>query len=132
VHRKSRAANPSPSTGRPTPGTGSTSPGRVTNYFGGGSYQGRYIPGGWYSRPFWQTAAISAVAFGGLGYALGGGFGGGFGEDGYEHDDDGGSGGSDWGGGGGGGDWGSGGGGGDCGGGGGDWGGGGGGGGGWG
>jgi len=74
----------------------------------GGSYQGRYIPGGWYSRPFWQTAAISAVAFGGLGYALGGGFGGGFGEDGYEHDDDGGSGGGDWGGGGGGGDWGSG------------------------
>jgi len=109
-------------------GYGQYQPG-AGHYFGGGSYQGRYIPGGWYSRPFWQTAAISAVAFGGLGYALGGGFGGGFGEDGYERDDDGGSGGwggddrqngggGDWGGGGGGGDWGGGGGGG------GDWGGG--------
>ncbi len=112
-------------------GYGQYQPG-AGHYFGGGSYQGRYIPGGWYSRPFWQTAAISAVAFGGLGYALGGGFGGGlgggFGEDGYEHDDDGdsgrggwggddrqnggggdwGGGGGDWGGGGGGGDWGGG------------------------
>jgi len=121
-------------------GYGQYQPG-AGHYFGGGSYQGSYIPGGWYSRPFWQTAAISAVAFGGLGHALGGGFGG----DGYERDDDGGSGGGgwggddrpnggdwggggggggDWGGGGGGGDWGGGGGGGDWGGGGGDWGGG--------
>ncbi len=98
-------------------GYGQYQPG-AGHYFGGGSYQGRYIPGGWYSRPFWQTAAISAVAFGGLGYALG-----------YEHDDDdGGSGGGDWGGddrqNGGGGDWGGGGGGDWGGGGGGDWGGG--------
>ena len=86
------------------------------HYFGGGTYQGRMIPGGWYQRPFWQTAAISAVAFGGLGYALGGGFGGDY--DGGRGDQDGGGGGGDWGsggggdwGGGGGGDWGGGGGG---------------------
>jgi hypothetical protein len=102
-------------------GYGQYQPG-AGNYFGGGTYQGRYIPGGWYARPFWQTAAISAVAFGGLGYAMGGGFGGFDGER-YEGDYDdrgdgdgngggwsGGDGGSgDWGGGGGGGgDWGGG------------------------
>lgn len=93
------------------------------HYFGGGTYQGRTIPGGWYQRPFWQTAAISAIAFGGLGYALGGGFGGDYdgGRDGGDWGSSGGedwgsgggSGGEDWGGGGGsgGGDWGGGGGG---------------------
>ena len=79
-------------------GHGQYQPG-ASNYFGGGTYQGRYIPGGWYARPFWQTAAISAVAFGGLGYALGGGFGDGD----YERGDGFGDGGGDWSGGGGGG-----------------------------
>ena len=97
-------------------GYGQYQPG-AGHYFGGGTYQGRMIPGGWYQRSFWQTAVISAVAFGGLGYALGGGFGGDY--DGGRGDDGGGdydggsgwgsnSGGGDWGGGGGGGDWGGG------------------------
>ncbi|MCW2603189.1 MAG: hypothetical protein JWN61_1324 [Pseudonocardiales bacterium] len=55
-------------------GYGSYRPG-AGNYFGGGYYGSRYIPGGWYAQPFWQSTAISALAFGGLGYALGGGFG---------------------------------------------------------
>lgn len=82
-------------------GYGQYQPG-AGHYFGGGTYQGRYIPGGWYTRPFWQTAAISAIAFGGLGYALGGGFGGDY--DRGDNDTDWGGGGGDWGGGGG--DWG--------------------------
>ena len=81
------------------------------HYFGGGTYQGRTIPGGWYQQPFWQTAAISAIAFGGLGYALGGGFGGDY-DEGRGSGDRGDSGGGDAGGGGdwggGGGDWGGG------------------------
>lgn len=52
-------------------GYGSYRPG-AGNYFGGGYYGNRYIPGGWYAQPFWQSAAISVLAFGGLGYALGG------------------------------------------------------------
>ena len=76
------------------------------NYFGGGTYQGRTIPGGWYQQPFWQTAAISAIAFGGLGYALGGGFSGDYdgGRDNADRGDSGsgdtgGASGGDWGGG---------------------------------
>jgi len=89
-------------------GYGQYQPG-AGHYFGGGTYQGRTIPGGWYQRPFWQTAAISAVAFGGLGYALGGGFDGDY-DGGRGGGDWGSSGGGDWGGGGGsgGGDWGGG------------------------
>lgn len=111
-------------------GFGQYQPG-AGHYFGGGTYQGRNIPGGWYQQPFWQTAAISAIAFGGLGYALGGGFSGDYdgGRDNADGSDSGSgdaggasggdwAGGGDWGGGGGG-DWGGGGGGG-----GGDWGGG--------
>lgn len=85
----------------------------ASHYFGGGYYNGGYVPGGWYAQPFWQSLLIPAIAFGGLGWALGGGFGGGWGwgGGGYSSGYDSGGGG-DWGGGGGG-DWGGGGGGGD-------------------
>jgi len=51
----------------------------ASHYFGGGYYQGAYVPGGWYGQPFWQSLLIPAIAFGGLGWGLGGGFGGGYG-----------------------------------------------------
>ena len=81
-------------------GYGQYRPG-ASNYFGGGTYRGEYIPGGWYAYPFWQTAAVRVIAFGGLGYVLGGGARSGFDIEGVDDDelfeDRGGSGG-DWGG----------------------------------
>ena len=64
-------------------GYGAYQPG-AGHYFGGGYYQGGYVPGGWYATPFWETALISSIAWGGLGWGGGyGGFGGGYGGGGY-------------------------------------------------
>ena len=91
-------------------GYGAYQPG-AGHYFGGGYYQGGYVPGGWYATPFWETALISSIAWGGLGWGGGyGGFGGGYGggyDEGYEQGerrgDDSGGGGGGWSDGGGGG-----------------------------
>lgn len=108
-------------------GSPTYTPGRG-HYYGGGSYNGQPVPGGWYAFPFWETMLMTSVltgGFGGGGMFGGGMFGGGGAgyergyEEGVEDSRDAGGGG-DWSGGGGGGDWGGGGGGG----GGGDWGGG--------
>jgi hypothetical protein len=92
-------------------------------YYGGGTVGGSWVPGGWYSTPFWEPFLLGAVLSGGFGGGWGGGgYGTGYdqgferGYDQGQQDDQG----NDWGGGGG--DWGGG--GGDWGGGGGDWGGG--------
>lgn len=89
-------------------------------YYGGGRHGNQYVPGGWYSMPFWETALMASVLTGGMG-GFGGGFGGGGYERGYDQgyesgrdagqDAGGQQGGGDWGGGGdsgGGGDWGGG------------------------
>ena len=96
-----------------------------SHYYAGGQYGNQYVPGGWYSMPFWETAMMATVLTGGFGGfgMFGGGFGGGGGggyergyDQGYDAGQDSGggnSGGGDWGGGGGdwgggGGDWGGG------------------------
>ena len=97
-------------------GSPTYAPGRQ-HYFGGGYLGGRFVPGGWYGVPFWETMLLGSMLGGGFG-----GFGGGGYERGYEegvedaredqqsYDDGGGwGGGGDFGGGGfGGGDWGGG------------------------
>lgn len=101
-------------------GYGAYTPG-APNYFGGGMYNGGWVPGGWYATPFWQQLLITEAVFGGFGgWGYGGGFGGlaygggwgggGYGagyDQGYEAGEDRGSGwsGGDGGGGGGFGDW---------------------------
>ena len=86
-------------------------PGRG-HYFGGGQLGGRYVPGGWYGVPFWETMLMTSVLTGGFGGGgrFGGGYGSGYGsgygagyQEGVEDVRDGGGGG-DWGGG----DWGGG------------------------
>jgi hypothetical protein len=88
-------------------------------YYGGGTIGGSWVPGGWYSTPFWEPFLLGAVLSGGFGGGWGGGgYGAGYdqgferGYDEAQKDDPGGDwggGGGDWGGGGG--DWGGGGGG---------------------
>ena len=95
-----------------------------SHYYGGGQVGGHWVPGGWYSMPFWETALMASVLTGGFG-GFGGGFGGGGYDRGYDQGYDAGQdsgerqdsgagdrgGGGDWGGGGGGGsggDWGGG------------------------
>ena len=94
-------------------GSPSYQPGQ-SHYYAGGQYGNQYVPGGWYSMPFWETALMASVLTGGLG-GFGGGFGGGGFERGYDQgydagqdsgQDGGQDAGGDWnGGGGGGGDW---------------------------
>ncbi len=52
-------------------GSPSYEPGRG-HYFGGGYYGGRYVPGGWYGIPFWETMVLSSVLSGGFGGGGGG------------------------------------------------------------
>ncbi len=47
-------------------------PGR-RHYYGGGYYNGRMVPGGWYGVPFWETMLMTSVLSGGFGGG-GGGF----------------------------------------------------------
>jgi len=103
-------------------------PGRDTPYYyPGGRYQGRPVPAGWYSTPWWKTAlgagagvvgglliadALFSPAFADPGYGYAAGYEEGF-QDAQGGDEgsgaaDGGDGGGDWGGGDGGGDWGGG------------------------
>ena len=98
-------------------------PGRQ-HYYGGGYVGGRYVPGGWYGVPFWETAMIGGMIGGmtggltggliGGGLAAGGGYERGY-EEGVEDAQEvfgdgsgGGDWGGDWGGSGGSGDWGGG------------------------
>jgi len=60
-------------------GHGAYTPG-APNYFGGGMYNGGWVPGGWYATPFWQQLLITEAVFGGFG---GWGYGGGLGGIGY-------------------------------------------------
>lgn len=79
-------------------------PGRG-HYFGGGQVGGRYVPGGWYGVPFWETMLMTSVLTSGLGGGLFGGGHGGYGTGygaGYEEAVEDLRGGGDWGGGG---DW---------------------------
>ncbi|MCW2606021.1 MAG: hypothetical protein JWO60_714 [Frankiales bacterium] len=89
-------------------GSPSYAPGRG-HYFGGGTLGGRYVAGGWYGVPFWETMLLGSVLSGGFGggglfgggYGYGGGYSSGYGagyEEGVEDVRDS----SDWGGGGGG------------------------------
>jgi hypothetical protein len=63
--------------------TGSPSPSdRTSHYYPGGTVQGRSVPAGWYSEPWWKPMLLGGVgAIGGvmLADALFSGFGGGFG-----------------------------------------------------
>ncbi|HVU71844.1 MAG TPA: hypothetical protein VHE83_02680 [Mycobacteriales bacterium] len=36
-------------------------------YFGGGTYGGSWVPGGWYATPFWEQLLITEAVFGGFG-----------------------------------------------------------------
>lgn len=87
-------------------GSPTYAPGRG-HYFGGGTLGGRYVPGGWYGVPFWETMLLGSVLSGGFGGGglFGGGYGSGYGSGygaGYEEATEDLRGGGDWGGGGGG------------------------------
>ena len=68
--------------------SGSPQPSTANNhYYPGGTVQGRPVPAGWYSEPWWKPMLIGGVgAFGGmmLADALFSGFGGGFGGGGFD------------------------------------------------
>ena len=57
--RSCSSRSASSSATRSTRGRRATRPGRG-HYFGGGTLGGRYVPGGWYGVPFWETMLMTA------------------------------------------------------------------------